>query len=189
MTLPLLTMLLREVHRGFKWPVSVEREIAAPAQDIWIVISRPGNLESCHPFCASNPVEVWPGSSSRDEVHYLNGLVFERRFRYWSEGVGYDLEIGRRDGGQSWVSWRVTSIDDDCSTLRITVYPHVLQSLPTVIRWLAHVLWLRPLLTKYLDSVVRGFEWYIIHRKAVPKNAFGKHPWFSSRASTPRRGQ
>ncbi len=70
------------------------------------------------------------------------------------------------------------SIDDDCSTLRITVFPHVLQSLPTVIRWLSHALWLRPLLTKYLDSVVRGFEWYIIHGEAVPKNAFGKHPWF-----------
>ena len=184
MTLTLLVMYSSEVRRGFKWPVSVERKIAAPAQDVWNVISRPGNLEFCHPFCASNPVRVWPGSESRDEVHYLNGLVFERQFRRWSEGVGYDLEIGRKGGSQSWVSWRVMSIDDDCSTLRITVCPHVLQSLPTVIRWLSHALWLRPLLTKYLDSVVRGFEWYIVHGEAVPKNAFGKHPWFSSRAST-----
>ena len=185
MTLPLLTMLSSEVHRGFKWPVSVEREIAAPAQDTWKAISCPGNLESGHPFCANNPVEVWPGSNSRDEVHYLNGLVFERRFRSWNEGAGYDLEIGRSNGRQSWVAWRVTSVDNASSSLRITVYPHVLQSLPTVLRWLAHVLWLRPLLTRYLDSVVRGFEWYIIYGQTVPKNAFGKHPWFSSRTSVP----
>jgi hypothetical protein len=185
MTLTLLIMYSADVHRDFKWPCSVEREIAAPAHQVWSVISRPGNLESCHPFCKRNPVGVWPGSRSRDEVHYLNGLVFERRFRYWNEGLGYDLEIGRKDGGQSWVSWRVTAIDEGRCALRITVYPFVLQGLPIVIRWPVHVLWLHPLLSKYLDSVVRGFDWYIIHRRAVPKNAFGKHPWFSSRAAPP----
>ncbi len=55
----------------------------------------PGNLEPCHPFCLKNPVEHWPGPESRDEVHYLNGLVFERRFCRWLDGAGYDLEIGR----------------------------------------------------------------------------------------------
>ena len=170
---------------GFKWPVSVERVIAAPSQEVWSVISRPGNLELCHPYCASNPVQIWPGPKSKDEVHYLSGWIFERRFRKWFEGIGYDLEIGRSGGGKSLVSWRITPIDDHCCTLRITVYPHALQNLPSVIRWVPHALWLRPLLRKYLDSVVGGFEYYVVQHKPVPRNAFGFHPWFSPRKPRP----
>jgi phosphohistidine swiveling domain-containing protein len=46
---------------GYKWPVAVVRPIAAPGDKVWEVISMPGNLEHCHPFCAENPVQVWPG--------------------------------------------------------------------------------------------------------------------------------
>lgn len=164
---------------GFKWPVSVNRKIRAPAHDVWNAISRPGNLELCHPFCVSNPVHAWPGPDSHDEIHYLSGWQFERQFREWIEGVGYDLEIGRKGGGQSLVSWRIVPVDDLSCTLRITVCPPALQNLPIVIRWVPHVLWLQPQLRKYLDSVVRGFEWYIVRREAVPRNAFGTHRWFS----------
>jgi hypothetical protein len=173
-------MLSTDMPKRFKWPVSVECDISAPAHDVWGVISRPGNLELFHPFCRSNPVGKWPGSGSRDEVHYLNGLVYERHFHHWNEGVGYDLEIGQKGSGTSWVAWRVVPGDDRHSTLRITVSAYVLQQVPTVFRWLPHVLWFRPLLEKYLDSVVRGLEWYITHREVVPDNAFGKHPWFSA---------
>jgi hypothetical protein len=89
---------------GFKWPISGEMAIGAPARDVWGAISRPGNLELCHPFCASNPVRVWPGPGSRDEVHYLSGWVLERRFLNWIDGVGYDLEVGRSGGDKSLVS-------------------------------------------------------------------------------------
>ena len=170
---------------GFKWPVSVEREIAAPAQAVWEAISRPGNLELCHPFCASNPVHVWPGPDSRDEVHYLSGWVYERRFFRWIDGVGYDLHIGRRGGSKSLVSWRISPIDDQSCTLRITVCPQALQSLPLVVRWIPFTFRLRPLLQAYLDSVVRGFEWYVVRGQTVPRNAFGTHPWFSARNSVP----
>jgi hypothetical protein len=170
---------------GFRWPVSVERVIEAPAQEVWDAISRPGNLEYCHPFCASNPVQVWPGPESQDEVHYLSGWIFERRFREWIEGIGYDLEIGRKDGGTSSVSWRITPIDNHSCRLRIKVSPHALQNIPVVLRWLPHIFWLRPLLRKYLDSVVRGVGWFAIRHEPVPRNAFGRHPWFSARKSTP----
>jgi hypothetical protein len=168
----------------FRWPVSIERYIEAPAGEVWEAISRPGNLEHCHPFCSKNPVQVWPGPDSRDEVHYLSGWVFERRFREWIEGTGYDLEIGRKGGGQSSVSWRITPVDDRGCRLRITVCPHGLQSIPVVVRWLPHLFWLRPLLGKYLDSVVRGVEWFVIRNEPAPKNAFGTHPWFSARTSS-----
>ena len=116
---------------------------------------------------------------SQDEVHYLSGWVFARQFREWIEGVGYDLEIGRPGGSKSTVSWRITPIDEQSCKLRITVCPSALQGIPVVIRWLPHLLRVRPLLRQYLDSVVRGFEWYVTRKEAVPKNAFGTHPWFS----------
>ena len=165
---------------GFQWLVSVERTIPAAATDVWAAISRPGNLEMCHPYCASNPVRSWQGAGSFDEIHYLSGWAYERRFRTWIEGVGYDLDIGRKGGSKSLVSWRISPIGDRSCSLRITVCPHALQHLPVVIRWIPHALWLRPLLRKYLDSVVRGFEWYVVHGEAVPRNAFGTHPWFSA---------
>ena len=97
---------------GYKWPVAVSQPITAPAENVWDAISMPGNLELCHPFCATNPVEVWPGEGSVDQIHYLRGWVFERRFCRWIEGVGYDLNIGRRGGSSSFVSWRIMPVDD-----------------------------------------------------------------------------
>lgn len=165
---------------GFRWPIAVAHTVAASADEVWAAISMPGNLEFCHPFCAKNPVHVWPGESSRDEVHYLSGWRFERRFRRWIEGVGYDLEIGRLGGESSFVSWRIHPVGDQDSILRIAVYPHVLQKIPVVIRWLPHVTYLKPQLSNYLSSVVRGFEWYITRGESVPRNQFGTHRWFSA---------
>jgi hypothetical protein len=134
----------------------------------------------CHPFCAKNPVQQWPGAGSRDEVHYLSGLVFERRFVEWIAGVGYDLEIGRSGGETSFVSWRITPIDDGSCTLRIAVYPYVVQGWPAAIRWVPHLLRVRPLLRSYLTSVVQGFEWYATKGEPVPRDQFGPHRWFSA---------
>ncbi len=171
---------LIETSASFKWPVAVSQSIAAPAERVWEVISMPGNLEHCHPFCSKNPVLVWPGPTSRDEVHYLSGWVYERQFINWEQGVGYDLRVGRRCGGKSNVSWRIEPIDSDNCELTITVYPHALQHLSVVSRWIPHLLRLRPMLRRYLQSVLRGFEWYVIRGEPVPRDQFGKHPWFSA---------
>lgn len=164
---------------SFKWPVEVARQIRSSPETVWQAISTPGYLERCHPFCSENPVQAWPGERARDEVHYLNGWVFERRFCRWIEGVGYDLEIGRRGGRSSFVSWRISPIEHQECCLRITVYPFVLQSVPVVLRWLPHQLRLRPMLERYLSSVTRGVEWYVTRGEPVPDNQFGAHPWFS----------
>lgn len=166
---------------GFKWPVDVAGSIPVPAERLWEAISMPGNLELCHPFCARNPVYVWPGETSRDEVHYLSGWIFERRFCRWIDGVGYDLEVRRHGSKIAFVSWRIQPDSRVESTLRITVYPNVLQQLPVAIRWFPYTLRLHPMLIKYLSSVVRGFEWYLTRGEAVPRDQFGSHPWFSAR--------
>lgn len=165
--------------KQFRWPVHVTGTINAPAADVWAAISAPGNLERCHPFCAANPVQAWPGPGSRDEVHYLNGTVYERRFTSWIDGVGYDLDIGAPGGKTSFVSWRITPIDERRSTLKISVCPHLLQRVPVALRWLPHLLSVRPRLQAYLSSVVRGFAWYVEKGEPVSRNQFGTHPWFS----------
>jgi hypothetical protein len=172
---------------GYKWPVAVAQPIAAAGEEVWEAISLPGNLEYCHPFCAKNPVQVWSGEGSRDEVHYLSGLVFERQWCRWIDGVGYDLQIGRRGGRSSFVSWRIMPTEKQKCILRIAVYPHVLQNVPVAIRWLPHILYVYPMLRRYLSSVVRGFEWYVSRDESVPRNQFGSHPWFSAPKSDTSR--
>ncbi len=165
--------------KGFRWPVAARRVIAAPPVKIWEVISSPGLLPLYHPFCEQNPVFEWPGSNSHDEVHYFNGTVLVRRFIDWYEDVGYDLEIGREGGGTSVVSWRISTVKERRSAIEITVYPHALQHIPTIGRWLPHLVRLRPQLGRYLRSVVKGLDWFISHGQPVRRNQFGAHPWFS----------
>jgi len=35
------------------------------------------------------------------------------------------------------------------------------------------------MLRKYLSSVLKGFQWYIMYRQPVEMNQFGGHKWFS----------
>ncbi len=65
--------------------------------------------------------------------------------------------------------------------LRISIYPEHLQRVPVALRWVPHLIRLRPFLTTYLQSVVRGFEWYVSRGEAVPRNQFGALPYFSGR--------
>jgi len=114
-------------------------------------------------------------------VHYLNGIVYERRFRGWEEGTGYDLEIYLRAEKIAAVAWRIAAVDRDRARLIITVEPDAFRDRSLPWRWIAHHTVLRPKLRSYLDSVVRGFDWFITRGEPVPRNAFGKHAWFSAR--------
>lgn len=170
----------RRKHRASPWAVTGSIVIDAAAGEVWSAMATPGNLESCHPFCRRNPVSRWPGRSALDEVHYLNGVVYERRFRGWEEGAGYDLDIYSRGARIATVAWRIEAADRGRTRLRITVEPDTFREKPWPWRWLAHHAVLRPKLRRYLDSVVRGFEWFVTRGEPVPRNAFGKHPWFSA---------
>ena len=163
------------------WPFYAENSviIEAPKSEVWKSISSPGNLNDSHPFCKENTVQNWPGMGSVDTLEYLNGFVLIREFQTWDEGEGYSLMIGRDGGRKSFVEWSISEISEIRSTLKIRVHPHLLSDSNRITASLAYLFYIRPKLRKYLFSVTRGFKWQIENKKRIPRNHFGKHPWFS----------
>ena len=98
-----------------KWKAQFELKIDATKSQIWELISSPSNLELFHPFCKKNNVIKWSSNDSIDEIEYLNGAVFRRKFYNWIEKEGYDLYIGAHGKPKSHVSWRIKK--DDLKTL------------------------------------------------------------------------
>tara|TARA_B110000438_G_C15798296_1_gene643866 strand:+ start:1293 stop:1829 length:537 start_codon:yes stop_codon:yes gene_type:complete len=164
-----------------KRPIKFRKLMNAPADLVWNIISEPGNLQKCHPFCKQNPTIEWPGDNSKDEIHYLNGWIFERRFVHWIDHVGYDLFIGRKGGKSSLVSWRIEPINNQECFLSISIYMYKLDFIPKGFRWISRIIYVQPLLKKYLLSVTGGFEYYLQTGKPVLDNHFGSHPWFSNK--------
>ena len=167
-------------NQKFLKPISRSIRINVHPRRVWEVISKPGNLELCHPFCESNPVENWEGNKSIDYVNYYSGLKYQRVFTDWIDGIGYDLLIGRRNGKKSKVIWRINNPDESTSELKITIYPHDLKRYPNFVKVPFYIFYIAPMLRKYLSSVLKGFNAYIMQGKPVQKNQFGAHRWFSN---------
>jgi len=167
--------------KEFTKRLSVSQSMVFPCEsgEVWRMISEPGNLNRCHPFCKSNEVIRWDKENHSDRLVYLNELNYIRNFITWDEGLGYTLLIGEIDGPQSYVVWEINSAIEGKTELTITVYPHILAKLPIYIAYLPHSIWVRPRLKKYLKSVLSGYQYYMKNGKKVPRNHFGKHPWFS----------
>ena len=167
-------------EENFLKPITKAISIEANPSEVWEIISKPGNLEHFHPFCKSNPVEKWPGDKSIDYVHYYNGLKFERFFTDWIEGKGYDLLIGKKNGNKSKVIWRINKLNDSSSELEITIYPHDINNYQYFFKSLIYIFYIKPMLLKYLNSVLKGFQLFILQGKPIQKNQFGTHKWFSN---------
>ena len=149
---------------------------------VWDIISQESNLELFHPFCLKNPVIDWRESSHKDKIYYLNGLVLQRNWTGWNPKKGYDLLIGEKEQEESLVSWRINQgKNKNSSQLSIEVYPWFLNQGNKWIQFLPFELFVRPKLSSYLNSVLKGLEWYINHNKPVPRNHFGVHSWFSKK--------
>ena len=146
---------------------------------LWSIISTPGILEKSHPFCRTNAVQTWNDNEHTDTLVYLNGRTYVRRFQTWSEGRGFTLLIGEEGGSQSYVEWKIEAQEKDTCRLTITVYPFILDRIPSLLARVPHALWVRPRLETYLKSVILGFEYYAKNKRNVPRNHFGRHPWFS----------
>ena len=162
-----------------RWGIHQEFTFPFGKTQLWELISRPGNLNDCHPFCKENEALDWDGSNHIDRLEYLNGMTYIRQFLNWNEGEGYDLIIGEDNGPQSYVVWQITERDDKKSSLSITVYPYLLANLNKALSFLPFVLYIRPKLRTYLKSVLGGFAYYAEHDQPVPRNHWGKHSWFS----------
>ncbi len=165
-------------------PVVLRQEIAAPVTEVWEVISKAGHLEECHPFCAANPVDAWPGLGSRDHLHYYSGRTISRRFVGWHDGVGYDIEITDPRGVVAEAEWRLSG-HRAASELTIAITPHLLGGLPRVLRWVPDRILMRPRLARYLRAVLSGIEWRVTTGRPVRRNQFGPHPWFSPAVTEP----
>ncbi len=166
-------------------PVAHRQEIAAPAPAVWELISTAGHLVECHPFCAANPVDVWPGVGSEDHIEYFNGRTITRRFVGWQEGAGYDIEITDANGTVATVDWRLSG-EGAGSALTIAITPHLFGNVPAVLRWVPYRALVRPMLARYLRAVVAGIEWRVTTGRPVRRNQFGAHRWFSPPVTEPR---
>ena len=106
---------------NYNFSIKHREEFDVSSQRIWDIISEPSNLNHYHPFCKNNDIISWDGENHHDRLEYLNGVVIERKFISWHENSGYDLFIGRKNGRQSHVSWRIEDISENKSALTIKV--------------------------------------------------------------------
>lgn len=162
----------------FKRSIQVAKKMNATNEEVWNVISQPSHLELTHPFASKNSVVSWPGEGSKDILVYLSGLRYERDFIVWNEGIGYTLKIGGRTGKKSKVVWEISS-EGEATFLSISIYPHFMATSPRLISSLPYRLLIEPKLRSYLNSVLGGIDYYLVEKKSVPRNHFGKHKWFS----------
>ena len=146
-----------------------------PKKVIENAIKKPGCLEDFHPFCLSNKTLSWPGNNSEDELIYLNGVRYKRKFFNWNED-GYDLEVGGSKR-KSIVNWIING-DNNNSSLIIRINPDLLFK-NRLIKWLAWNLYIKFMIQSYVNHVVRGFKFFVETGDKVRSNQFGKHSWFS----------
>ena len=159
-------------------PIAVAQEIRASPAAVWAVISSPGHLSESHPFCAANPVHRWPGVGSHDTIEYFNGRIVNREFTEWHEGTGYELVVSDANGPAAVVSWRVAPSADGAQ-LSIELTPHTFEGVPRFLRRIPELVVVRPLLRRYLRSVLSGITWRVETGTKVGRNQFGRHIWFS----------
>ena len=161
----------------YLWNIKSEISLATDSEKLWKIISAPNNLELFHPFCKKNKTIKWPGLGSVDQIVYYNDLMYQREFISWYEGKGYDLLIGEPDGEQSFVSWRIQK--KGVTSLSITIYPYKFNKRSKLKNYIPFHLLVKPLLKKYVNSVLLGINYYIQSNQKVQKNQFGKIRFFS----------
>ena len=163
----------------FHWKISETLNVNINSDELWAIISSPSNLELFHPFCNKNPIINWPGKNSIDEIYYYSGLIYQRKFINWIEGVGYDLLIGEKNGHQSLVSWKIQN--NGQTSLTISIYPYKYNTGIKLLNFIPYSILVKPLLKKYVKSVMLGLECFIKSNKTVQKNQFGYIRFFSNK--------
>ena len=142
---------------------------------VWDIVSSKKALELYHPFCLKNDLIE---REKKDELIYLNGLTYIREFTIWKPNQGFKLYIGKKNGKQSKVIWELKPINNGCE-ISITIFPYRSNKINKLLYPFVNFFMIKPKLKKYLESVLKGLEYYLDHKVKVEKNQFGEHPWFS----------
>ena len=158
--------------------ISLKKTMDVDTNTLWELITRPGHLEDVHPYCSSNEAISWNSEGCQDVLIYSNGRTFIRNIEPWAFQEGYDLWIGPKNGLQSFVKWRIESIDDT-SSLEITIYPSILNKWPLFITFIPFHFWIKPRLNAYLNAVLGGIYYFLDNDSPVPRDMPNPHPWFS----------
>ena len=87
--------------------------------------------------------------------------------------MGYDLMIGRKDRLSNKVLWRIHACSENKSELTITVCPQGIQGWKKLAYCVPFLVYYRPLIHKYLRSVVSGYKYFLTTGRPVPRNHFG----------------
>ena len=163
---------------NYKRSIFYEGLINCSISKLWKIISIESNLELFHPFCKYNRIIEWSNENSIDEIEYLNGLILRRKFCRWVDNSGYDLYINQKGRPSSNVIWRIMEKRDKCR-ISITVYPYLFNQGKKIIDIFPFYIFVKPLIKKYLKSVIGGLKWYTEKEIPIRKNQFGRHIWFS----------
>ena len=62
-------------------PISATHVFECSTDELWTLISAPGNLNDAHPFCKTNEALTWNGEEHVDRLVYLNGRTYVEGFR------------------------------------------------------------------------------------------------------------
>lgn len=142
---------------------------------VWDVVSSKNALELYHPFCLKNDLIE---REKKDELIYLNGLTYIREFTTWKPNQGFELCIGKKNGKKSKVLWELQAMNSGCE-IQISIFPYRTNKIAKLMYPFVNFFMIKPKLKKYLESVLKGLEYYLDHKVKVEKNQFGEHPWFS----------
>jgi len=162
-----------------RWAVSSAIVIKANPENVWKTISEQAHLLKTHPFVKEHKVLKWPGLDAQDYLTYNNGYTLYRTFRRWEEGQGYHLDASLGKNKTSRVIWKISSEKPGRSILSITILPFQVDHLSKIVSWIPFYFKVYPILKTYLESVLKGFKFYIETGKKVEKNQFGAHQNFS----------
>jgi len=81
---------------------------------------------------------------------------------------------------QSFVSWKIEE-NKNKAKLSVSIYPYLYNKGNKLINFFPFYLIVRPSLTNYINSVMKGLEYYIETNQKVEKNQFGIHKFFSKK--------
>ena len=167
-----------ELRGKYNQSITVTKKINSSKKEVWNHISSPAYLNLSHPFCKENKVISWKDNNRSDILIYLNGLVYIRNFTNWKENKGYTLFIGEKNKSKSKVVWKISNKNKEIS-LSITVFPYFMRKYPKIISHIPYLIYIKPKLINYLESVLKGIDWHLKENRSVTRNKFGKHSWFS----------